>query len=455
MKHRVGKTLKGVGRLVLPLALSIVVGTTPALAGFGVVPKKSIVTVTIKSESEGISIQDRYYSHTKIHEVTELTGLVGAEGYVLAFAGSDLSMKLGSRDFKFSVRTFDGKGFPASLAGVDERLSMIYLRTPLPGDLAITFSSEPIQDNFKLAALYEGEWKIAEPCPRERKTLSFLPAVQLKLAELDLKTPWAGAAVIDLKGRLLGLVAGAWPQPTSSIVVSEIIPADLLRASFDTVRKTGENIRVGWVGVYLDDTDKRTLVRNVIADTPAAKAGLRSDDVIVEVDGEAVGELLEFGRAVRSRSPGAQIQLTVERQGRRQVVPLVLGARPKIEEKTAWKVDVPRTMGGDSKGGGIKFYRSQLPPLVDQGLMVDSIPPQLARKLRSPIKGGLLVKEVSDGSAGQKAGFLAGDVIFRINGKDVLNLTEVQEILETAPRGFVELQLVRDGIVKSLKIALQ
>lgn len=455
MTKRIFSRGKGLRHLLAAAALCLAAGGN-SLAGIGHVPKESIVKVLMRLESAGLSIQDRYYPQLKVQEEVELNGFVAEDGYVVSFAGGHV-LDLGESGLKrasFSVQTADGKGYPAKLAGVDERLWLVYLKTPLPGDKAVTFSPDALKTNFKIVLLVGKEWKVAEPCLQEQKSLSWLPLTEIQLSGLDVTTSWAGALLVDGSGRVNGLLARQYVQPFSSSVVCEIIPAELLRASFDTVRKSGESVRSGWLGVLVDEDDKRTLIKEVVPDGPAAKAGLLAGDLILAIDGEPLTDLRELGRSIRSKSPGSNLRLEILREGAKQTAWVRMAARPPME-KMGWRMEVPRVMDDQKKGGELTIYRSILPPLVDLGLVLDTMTAQLARKWKSPSGGGLLVKEVLPESSAQKAGFAAGDVIFKVNGRTVTSLSDIRETLEAAPRGPLEIYLVRDGKVQLLKIGQQ
>ncbi len=450
------KRLEAVRRGVSLLASSLLSGSL--LFGFGgpQLPKRYLVKVLANSESSGITISDRYIPQTKVREIIELTGVVATRGYVITFAGGRLQdLRNPELHYSLSVRTWDGRGYPAELAGVDERLSVIYLKTPLPSDMAVEYSPDTLQGNVRFVVMSEREPTIGETCLQERKSLSWLPLFELRLSGLDLKRSWDGAAVVDSQGRLFGLVTEAWPHPFSSSAISEVIPAELLKASFDTVRKTDRNIRVGWLGLVLEEIEKRTVVTSVVNDSPAAKAGLQIKDSILEVDGQPLTGLREFGRAVLSKSPYESCRLTVEREGQPVTAWVKLGVRPEMG-RVVWKMELPTVMGGEgNKVENLRLYRSMPPPLMDLGLLLDSVPPQLAREMNSPLEGGVLIKEVSLGSNAEKAGFVAGDVIYRINGKDVLSLGDVRKSLDGVSRGPIEFRIVRKGREKVLRVSIQ
>jgi len=87
----------------------------------------------------------------------------------------------------------------------------------------------------------------------------------------------------------------------------------------------------GYIGVQVKKhhDDKGATVQAVIDDGPAAKAGLKADDVITKIDGKEFETLEEFVQKVRSSKPGDKIKLTVMRDGKEKEIEVTAGEAPK------------------------------------------------------------------------------------------------------------------------------
>ncbi|HEX5367091.1 MAG TPA: trypsin-like peptidase domain-containing protein, partial [Acidimicrobiales bacterium] len=145
----------------------------------------------------------------------------------------------------------------------------------------------------------------------------------------------SGGALINAEGEVVGVntaIASLAQGPTSeggNIGVGFAIPIDAAR---DIAKKLVEDGSVthAYLGVSIADTDsgRGALVGAVEEGQPAAKAGLREGDVITAFDGDPVRDSADLTAAVRSRSPGETVQLTVSRDGDSRKVEVTLGELP-------------------------------------------------------------------------------------------------------------------------------
>jgi serine protease Do len=188
-------------------------------------------------------------------------------------------------------------------------------------------------------------------------------------------------------------------------------------------------------GVYVDD---------VRPDSPAARAGLRASDVVVEFDGERVRSVRQFTRLVRETPPERSVKTTVWRDGRRTeltVTPMAGGSdfdfnterlRDRFEDLTA------RIRPFD-----FEFEMRDATPRARLGVTVQELTPDLAQYFGA--KDGVLVSSVAAGSAGARAGLRAGDVITAVNGRSITSNGElVRELRGVSGGGDVTLGVVRD-----------
>src|SRR5580704_1792010 len=204
----------------------------------------------------------------------------------------------------------------------------------------------------------------------------------------------------------------------------------------------------GWLGVEIGEVSadkakelKLSEVRGVeVIDvqpgSPAAKAGLKEHDVITGYDGQSVEGTVQFRRLVRETPVGRNIALAISRNGSAQNVSVELGDRSALLEKkmkgkmrdldgvyafTApnfdFRLDEPEVFGG--MGG-------RTPQL---GISAEDLSGQLGAYFGAPEGGGILVREVRAGTAGDKAGLKAGDVIIKIDSKPVSSLGDLRQEL--------------------------
>ena len=218
------------------------------------------------------------------------------------------------------------------------------------------------------------------------------------------------------------------------------------------------------LGVRITDaTSGGVEIDEVQPDSAADKAGLKRGDVIVEFDGERVRSGRHFARLVQETPAGRTVKATIVRNGQRQDVQVkpsegresavLLGG----DQMPGWFADrhgdfdyfrdLPFNFNFDFDIPGMGMGASRL------GVTVDELPRQLADYFGA--KDGVLVTTVTDGSAAQRAGIKAGDVITSINGEPVNSRSELVSALRHADAEEITVGIVRDKKETSLKAKIE
>ncbi len=227
--------------------------------------------------------------------------------------------------------------------------------------------------------------------------------------------------------------------------------------------RTGEkhgtgNERHGWLGVAIQDVTARiarerdlhvksgALVNDVTGESPAEKAGIRENDVIVEFNGKTIEESDDLRSAVHAASPGDQASVTLYRGEEKKNLQAVLGKAPRRDLAFSFHgpgdVRIPRIPR-------FHMFRSE----VMLGLTVSDLNGQLAEYFQAPKGKGVLVQEVERKSAGEKAGFRAGDVIIKAGKEDVESAGDILEALDGTRKGDkVEFGILRKGEQKTITV---
>lgn len=222
------------------------------------------------------------------------------------------------------------------------------------------------------------------------------------------------------------------------------------------------------IGVTLEADDaKKTgaVIETVTPDSPADRAGLKAGDAIVEFDGERVRSAMHLTRLVQETPAGRSVAVVVMR-GSQKVSLNVTPERRAFDEDFGFRyLETPRAPGAAPPPPP----RAPRPPALMSparpfelpgvlrfsrggrlGVTIESIDDQLAEYFG--VKEGVLVKSVRDGSAAQKAGIKAGDVITAINGSKVYESSDVNRALERLETGGeFTVEIVRDKKTQSLK----
>jgi serine protease Do len=243
----------------------------------------------------------------------------------------------------------------------------------------------------------------------------------------------SGGPLVDARGEVVGINTFLVSDSGSFSGMGFAIPAQIVRPTIDSLIAHGKVVH-GYMGIGISDVTPENskffnlaksagaLVTQVEADSPAAKAGLKTGDVIIALDGKPVNDAGELQVEVGQRQPGTTIKLEVIRDGKNMTIPVALeamGSRDKIastdtdHEKPRW------------------------------GLGLQDLTPDLRQQLQAPADvHGALVAQVEPGSSAENAGLQRGEVILEVNRKPVQNSQEVQQALKSIPNGQDALVLV-------------
>ena len=103
-----------------------------------------------------------------------------------------------------------------------------------------------------------------------------------------------------------------------------------------------------WLGVYFDMVDEGALITDVVPDSPAGDAGIRVDDIIIEVDGEPVDWETPLSARILMHEPGERVKITVLRDGDEETFRVKLGVRPMGEFpfEREFEFEMPPSYGG-------------------------------------------------------------------------------------------------------------
>jgi serine protease Do len=250
---------------------------------------------------------------------------------------------------RITVTLADGRSFRAEVVGADNATDVALLRIDGPPD----FPAAPLGNSDDLRV---GEWVCAIGNPLgyvHSVTVGVVSFIGRKLFDPSLdayiQTDAAinfgnsGGPLINARGEVVGINA-AVSSRTSSIGFA--VPINQAVAVLPQLKKTGRVSR-GFIGVTLTDVTpalqralglsvaRGAVVQDVGMNSPAARDGLRPYDVIVDVEGRPVSSNEELIREIAARQPGSVAKLQIVRDGRRQVLAVELGERPRRGDEFA------------------------------------------------------------------------------------------------------------------------
>jgi serine protease Do len=211
-------------------------------------------------------------------------------------------------------------------------------------------------------------------------------------------------------------------------------------------------------------------VERVLENSPAEKAGLQANDVIVRFNGEDVTGTRKLTRLISEVAPDHQARLTVLRGGSEREITVTIGKREfakfsgsgfKFEDFPALKnmPEIPRVPAvphveafPEFKEGepGAFFYRAQASRQI--GVGVSSLTKQLGEYFGVAEGKGLLINSVRANSPAEKAGLKAGDVIVEVDGKEISGNFDLIRALGEKKEGDVNLTIIRDRNRQTIRV---
>lgn len=230
----------------------------------------------------------------------------------------------------------------------------------------------------------------------------------------------------------------------------------------------------GYLGVRIRDVngedverlglpeERGVFVEDVEAGSPAAEAGLREGDVILEYGGRPVFSVRQFRRWVGDTPPGREVTMGIWRDGSRREISVRVGRReppsfgPHVEERE-FRFRVPEFYFDlEPSPWGPRIERWSLPEVrrgrPRLGISAVTVTRQLADTLALPQEGGVFVLEVDPDSPAAKAGLQAGDVILKADGRTVRTVESLARRLEGET---VKLTVWRRGETKEVEVELE
>lgn len=229
----------------------------------------------------------------------------------------------------------------------------------------------------------------------------------------------------------------------------------------------------GWLGVEIDEVTaakaqelklaatRGVIVTDVEQDSPASKAGLKQNDVILQYDGQTVEGTVQFRRLVRETPPGRDIELVISRDGRTQNISVELADRSAFYEKQMQgrMRDFGRPFAFATPNLNLNFpsdmfFMDSRTPLL--GIDAEDLSGQLGAYFGAPNGSGVLVREVRSGTPAAKAGLKAGDVIIKVNEKPVKTLADLREQLrDKSDQKTINLAVLRKGSEMNVPVEIE
>jgi serine protease Do len=362
--------------------------------------------------------------------------IISEDGYILTN-----NHVVGDVD-KMTVELKDGRKFTnAKLIGTDPDSEVALIK--IEGN---NFPVLPMGDSDKIEI---GDWVIAIGNPfglNETVTVGVISAVgrsnvHIAAYEDFIQTDAAinpgnsGGPLIDLDGKVIGINTAIVSQSGGYMGIGFAIPINMARAIEEQL-KNGGKVSRGYLGVYGQDVTSDVaellglkepggmVVAQVEKGGPADKAGLKVQDVILEVNGKKAQSYDAFRNEVAAMRPGSTVRLNLLRGGKSLDLTITLGERPATVAQAQKSPDEPELI---------------------IGLQVQNLTKELADQLGYEPGEGVVVTAVKPGGPAAEQGIQQGDVILSVNNRNVTNVKEFGDAIQQAQKAGKVLFLIKRG----------
>jgi serine protease Do len=254
----------------------------------------------------------------------------------------------------------------------------------------------------------------------------------------------SGGALIDLHGSLIGInTAILSGEGGGNQGIGFAIPINMAHNVMNQIVEHGRVVR-GYLGVHIQDVTPSlahqfglnqgggVLIGDVSPDTPAAKAGLKKGDVVLELNGQPIEAANQLQVQISQMAPGSSAKMKIWRDGKSQDVTVNLSELPEQAEKEG---------PGENSEGAL------------EGVEVQNVTPDLAQQLQLPAgTKGVVVTQVDPSSAAASVGLDRGMVIQEVNRKPVNNVDEYKRALAGSNNQPVLLLVNQGGVTRYLVV---
>ncbi len=360
--------------------------------------------------------------------------IISPDGYILTN-----NHVVGEAD-TISVKLADGRKFKAKVIGKDPQSDVAVIK--------INANNLPVLPLGNSDNIQVGEWVIAIGNPfgltqtvtvgvvsaKGRSRLGITDYEDYIQTDAAINPGNSGGPLINIHGEAIGINSAIFSRSGGYMGIGFAIPINMAKAVKDQLIKNGKVIR-GWLGVIIQELDEDlaksfglskkegVLIAEVAENSPAKKAGLKSGDIILKMNGQKVYDIGELRNKIALTPPGTKVTFDILREGKHKTVTVTIEEKPGTATVAA------------SRHGVLK----QL------GIVVQDLSADLAQQFGYREGQGVLVAEVEPGSLAASAGIRPGQLIEEVNRVKVHSVKEFLKALSRSEKTKRVLLKIRDG----------
>ncbi len=453
--------------VMLVLSASLAAAQLPDLTGLAESAGNAVVNISTVKKVQGQNLPKNFFQAPKgspfgdfFEQFEKFFGQQGprnrdqhslGSGFIISKDGyivTNNHVIEGADEISVKLHT-NGKNVDAKIVGQDEDTDLALLKIDAGDDLpTLSFADS---DNVKV-----GQWVMAIGNPfglghtvtagiisAKGRVINAGPYDNFLQTDASINPGNSGGPLINLDGKVVGINTAII---ASGQGIGFAIPSSMAEDIIVQL-KSGKAISRGWLGIRQQDLTEESakalgledlrgaLVNEAFEGDPAAKAGVKAGDVILEVNGTPVEDIRNLSRMVAAIKPGQRAKLTLWRNGKKKYVTVVMEERSK--NIAAQKNGAPGPGSGpNNEGSTAELGLSLRPPTPDE-----------ANQLGLEKVMGLIVTGVDQGSAAAQGDVRPGDIIIEVNQTRINSVGDFNRVVtgDGKKKGVVMFLIKRQG----------
>lgn len=293
----------------------------------------------------------------------------------------------------------------------------------------------------------------------------------------------SGSPVVDRRGRMVGLIRGAYIDSTLSWSIvrrdtegvfvdraeapssgmAMAVPVDIIDRICTEIKETGKMKR-GWLGVSIaENKDGQVEIVDVERESPAELAELKEGDIVLEFEGNKVTSTEMLAEEIRMHKPGDDCDIKIERDGKVMNVKVKLGEFSEKDIMREFQFKFPRLFAPE------RVQPVPMPDFEDSklfrwiggkqnyiGVYLQELTPELSKHFGVEEGKGLCIGKIYEDSPAEKAGLQVGDVIVKADGERVERVTALQKLIQDKDKGEkISIEYLRDKKRKTVDVEVE
>ncbi len=342
---------------------------------------------------------------------------------------------------KITVTLSDGREFNAEVKGIDQRSDLAVIKINASG---LPTAKLGDSDTLKI-----GQWVVAigNPFgyamqnPEPTVTAGVISALHRSLrkglfgdrdfndliqTDAAINPGNSGGTLVNLKGEVVGINVAIFSTTGGYQGMGFAIPINNAKRILEWLI-AGKKVVYGWLGITVQDLNddlakyfglpdiNGALVIKLLDNGPAANAGMKERDVIRTVDGQPVNSVKDLLNIVSKIEVGRKVKIVIVREKKILTLNAAIGERP---EDTGI---VSSAAGGTAENIPEKW----------RGIGAGELTPEIAQRLEIEESKGVVILEITPGSASENAGLSIGDIILEINKAPITNVSEYKNLIKS------------------------